>query len=439
MPIRMERTFHARRVGLLTAFAVAVAALTSCHPVETGPPGRVLLVGIDGADSRMIDPLIAEGRLPHLARLRRQGISGPLKSLMPLESPRIWNSIASGKRPEKHGILSFSHAARRGVRHLYLSSDRKVHALWNIVSDAGLSVAVINWWNTFPPEKINGVMVSDHLQNREIRLREDLTQSTETPGGASTFPPTWEERLFTLVRNEHSAVAFDDPFADNDALQFAHWNKDSLSKYFHEDDEILRFALEVEKAENPDVMLVFFPGIDRVSHFLWGMVEPPELYAEKMRPTPAQREAGRAAFERYYEYTDAMLGLLIDRYADEDLVMVVSDHGFEAGNELGFLTGVHKTANAQNGVIFAQGADLDAEAGAAGINVLDITPTILTWLGLPVGKDMDGEVAGFVGGRPTAQIETHDRGVVERLDLSSSGADEKILENLKALGYIKDE
>lgn len=429
-----------RTIRWLPAVAL-VASLTAlfCSAGETVPRGRVLLIGIDGASLRMIEPLLDRGMLPNLARLRAGGASGPLESLMPLQSPRIWNSIATGKRPKKHGIISFAHAAKKGVQHLYLGSDRKVHALWNIVSDAGMTIAVINWWNTFPPEKINGVMVSDHFRGREIKSREDLTNATETPNGALTFPQHWESRLAGLLTSDDPPIDFDDPFANNDRLRFASRINAGLSGFFREDGDILRIALAVEATEHPDVMLVFFPGIDRVSHYLWGMIEPPELYPEVLRPNPSERLAGTEAFERYYEYTDAILGVLIDRYAVNDLVMVLSDHGFESGSELGYLTGVHSTAKALHGVVFARGAGISSGIDAGEIGVLDITPTILTWLGLPVGDDMDGNVADFVGGEPVARIETHDTEPVVRLEVAPSGADKRILENLRALGYLEDE
>jgi len=60
------------------------------------------------------------------------------------------------------------------------------------------------------------------------------------------------------------------------------------------------------------------------------VMEPAKRYPPELRPTPAGRKAGRAALEAYYEYTDALIGLLLERYAEGDLVLVLSDHGFEA-------------------------------------------------------------------------------------------------------------
>ena len=78
------------------------------------------------------------------------------------------NSIATGKKPSKHGIVAFAWKDEEGTPHLYLSSDRKTHALWNIASEAGLTVGVVNWWNTYPPERVRGVIVSDHSLALEI-------------------------------------------------------------------------------------------------------------------------------------------------------------------------------------------------------------------------------------------------------------------------------
>jgi predicted AlkP superfamily pyrophosphatase or phosphodiesterase len=420
---------------------VLVAGFTSlaCGPNETAARPRVLLVGIDGASLRMLEPLLERGVVPQFAKLREEGVSGPLRSIMPLQSPRIWNSIATGKRPEKHGIVSFARIGEDSSLHLYLGSDRKVHALWNMVSDAGMSVAVINWWNTFPPEKINGVIVSDHLQEHEIEGREKIALASETPSGPLIYPEHWESRITELLAIKEPPLLFPNPFAGNDRLPHAAMLNKRLSTYFDDDGAVLRVALEVEAAEHPDVMLVFFPGIDRVSHFLWGMTEPPEHYPENLRPSPSEREAGGEAFEQYYEYTDAMLGALIERYGPDDLVVVVSDHGFEFGVDLGLLTGVHKTEKAQDGVIFARGAGVASGMIGGEVSVLDITPTILALLGLPLGEDMDGRVADFAGAERVARVETHDTGPVERLGSSPSGSDEKILEDLRALGYLEEE
>ncbi len=134
------------RISLLFALLAAVGC--SEHRQERG---RVLLVGIDGASMRVIEPMIAAGRLPHLAAIAGGGASGELSSFQPLLSPRIWTTVVTGRLPRDHGILGWVLPRREtsgGVTRLYDSHDRKVHALWNILSAKGMRVAVINWLMT---------------------------------------------------------------------------------------------------------------------------------------------------------------------------------------------------------------------------------------------------------------------------------------------------
>jgi predicted AlkP superfamily phosphohydrolase/phosphomutase len=171
----------------------------------------VLLVGIDGASLRVAQPMLVDGRLPHLAQLAREGVSGPLRSRLPLASPRIWNTIVTGKQPEKHGIRSF---VRREGDHLelLLSSDRHTHALWNIASDAGLKSGVVNFWNTHPPERIDGVMVSDHLLVSEVEGRQTLAHAAAAPRGPVVFPREGRPRRVAAAAGAE-VVDVPDPFA----------------------------------------------------------------------------------------------------------------------------------------------------------------------------------------------------------------------------------
>ncbi|MCZ6823117.1 MAG: alkaline phosphatase family protein, partial [Deltaproteobacteria bacterium] len=140
---------------LVLIAAVAPLACADRHP------GRALLIGIDGATPRVMTPLLKAGRLPHLAKIAASGVYAPLRSHAPITSPRIWTSIATGMMPDHHGITGFGYQDEAGVRRLFLSTHREVPAIWNIASVAGLRVAVVNWWNTYPVEKLNGVVVSD--------------------------------------------------------------------------------------------------------------------------------------------------------------------------------------------------------------------------------------------------------------------------------------
>jgi hypothetical protein len=141
--------------------ALATRALAA-RTVSTGL--KVAILGLDGADWELIDPLIARGRLPNLARLKARAAWGPMKSMDPMLSPILWTTVATGKPPDQHGIIDFLiRAAGTGKPEPVSSRARRVKALWNITTDAGRTADVIAWWATWPAEEIHGHLVSDRV------------------------------------------------------------------------------------------------------------------------------------------------------------------------------------------------------------------------------------------------------------------------------------
>ena len=421
----------------LTALVLAAClGGLACGPVPETVDKRVLLVGIDGATLRVAGPMMAAGKLPNLARIARAGASGPLRSFLPLHSPRIWNTIATGKIPRKHGILTFVQPDEKGPRRLYSSANRKTHALWNIASDAGLTVAVVNWWTTYPPEPINGVMVTDHFIPEDVEVQREFFRVVPDDPAPIVFPEPWAERVRDLVDIQAPLTSIEDPFSSQPDLP--RWaDAEVSSSRFRLDGAVFRIALEIESELEPDLLMVFIPGIDRTSHRLWGSLEPEKLYPETLRPSPAERKAGLHALHEYYRYADALIGLLVARYAEDDLVMVVSDHGFEAGDSYGTLTGRHETDAARDGVLFVRGRGIPAGSSTDSVTVNDITPTILAWLGLPVARDMDGRPMASLQVAKVEKIATYDTKPIARLESDSPAAEDEILEELRALGYLE--
>jgi predicted AlkP superfamily phosphohydrolase/phosphomutase len=415
-------------LGLLL---VALASGCADEPARS----RVLLVGLDGASPRIVREMFQAGELPHLAGLAERGLFVPLRSAFPLHSPCIWASIATGKTAEKHGIDAFVRRGEKGRNRLLLGSDRRTHALWNIVSEAGRRVAVINWWNTFPPEVVDGVMVSDHAVPGEVERRRVLTRSAAGPAGAVVYPQEWDERVRGFLA-EPIEVDWPDPFTGNDALP--RWgHPERLAEVFRDDARAVEIALRVEDEIDPDLLMVFLPGIDRVSHRLWGCVEEDFPYPPRLTPTPSERRAGAEALHAYYRFADELVGRLLKRFRRDDLVLIVSDHGFEAGTSRRLdITGVHETAAALDGILVAAGRGIGRKAAAEVISILDVAPTVLTWMGLAVGRDMDGRVASFLDA-PVSWVETHDTSAIERLPTHASGKEEGMLRSLRELGYIE--
>jgi len=145
------------------------------------PNRRVLLVGWDAADWKVARPLMAAGEMPNLARLVAGGASGNLATLSPPLSPLPWTSIATGKRPTKHGIHGFSEPLPdgSGVRPI-TTLGRKTKAVWNILNQNALRPSVVGWWPSHPAEPIRGVMVSNHFH--EVVNYKFLAQLTKGRG-----------------------------------------------------------------------------------------------------------------------------------------------------------------------------------------------------------------------------------------------------------------
>ena len=126
---------------------------------------KTLVIGWDAADWKFLNPLIDAGLMPNLEKLVNGGVMGKLATLDPPLSPTLWTSIATGKRPYKHGIHGFTEPRPdgKGLRPMNITS-RKCKAIWNILTQHDLKTHVVGWWPSHPAEPINGIMVSNLYQ-----------------------------------------------------------------------------------------------------------------------------------------------------------------------------------------------------------------------------------------------------------------------------------
>ena len=131
---------------------------------------RILLIGWDAADWPLLRPLLDAGKMPNLLRLIEEGTSGQIATLRPILSPMLWNSIATGKRGDKHGILGFVEptADGNGVRPVS-SHSRKVKALWNLFSQFDRRSVVVNWFASHPAEPVAGAIVSNRFSDAALQ------------------------------------------------------------------------------------------------------------------------------------------------------------------------------------------------------------------------------------------------------------------------------
>jgi len=416
---------------LLVAIGCAPAA-------ETPSPIRVSLIGIDGATWRVLDPMLERGELPHMARLIEAGVRGPLRSQKPLESPPVWTSIATGVSRDRHGIESMQIGGE-----LVSSRHRRWPALWKIASDAGLRAAVIGWWATYPAEHIEGVVVSERaLKTREDDIRPLLASPVpDSELGALVYPPESLGSLSDLLFREAPHAPSDD-------------EKQRVARTMRlEDETVVRSLLRLRERSGPfELEMILLRGVDPVSHFFWKFYEPgAAVYPAAERATPEELAAHGSTVEDHYRYVDSLLGELALEASSNHVILLLSDHGFEAGRQPfrsgTILSGTHLTNAARDGILVAAGGPFRQGVRLSGASILDVTPTILHLLGLPLAAGLEGRVwvAAFdqdwASAHPVQTVAAHPGAPValpegpERA-APGPGAD-ALREELRALGYIE--
>ncbi|MEO5720790.1 MAG: alkaline phosphatase family protein [Chthoniobacterales bacterium] len=357
-------------------------------------PKRVLLLGWDAADWSYLTPLLDAGKMPNLLRLIEEGVSGKIATLQPVLSPILWTSIATGRRGDKHGILSFVEPTPdgNGIRNVS-SHSRKVKAIWNILSQMGRRSVVVNWFASHPAEAIRGAVVSNRFSDAALGPR----AADDSAFHPKDLAPMMEQlRIHPAKLTPAQMLPFfleKIPSDDDPRL-------DGLAKIVAQCASVHNAATYLAEAEEWDFLAVYYDMIDHVGH---GFVE----YAPPQMPHVSDDDflTFGHIIESTYRYHDLMLGRWLELVGEETTVIVLSDHGFYHGDsrplaERGRLSGERPAGVHQNpliwhrlhGVFAARGPGLRKDALVHGASLLDVAPTILTLLGLPVPNDFEGKV-----------------------------------------------
>lgn len=259
---------------------------------------RVLVVGIDGGTLDLIRPWAEQGHLPHLARLMAEGAWGPLESTLPPVTSPAWPSFATGKNPGKHGVFDF---IRPRGGDFEMVTSRSIHGptLWQILSAAGRRVGVINVPVTYPPQPVNGFLISGMLSphSRRITYPEDLLAPYVDEIGPYRIAPSVQYK----EGNEESFVA--------DLVDLVERRG--------------RYALRLMDDHPWDFFMVHFQASDVLQHAFWRFVD----------PTHPRHDADVAArvvplMRHVFERIDGLVGQMVERLDEGTTVLVMSDHGF---------------------------------------------------------------------------------------------------------------
>jgi predicted AlkP superfamily phosphohydrolase/phosphomutase len=236
---------------------------------------KVLLIGWDAADWKVLHPLLDAGKMPNLQALITRGVMGNIASLRPELSPMLWTSIATGKRPYKHGILGFTEPGPggKGIRPV-TNLSRRTKCIWNILNQNDLRSLVVGWWPSHPAEPINGVMVSNHYQ------RAVASHGAEWPVQKGTiYPDRLHKNLADLrVHPQDLDPGLIELFVPG--LAEIDQEKDrrieSIAKIIADTTTINQATCALMHHEQWDFTAVYFDAID---HFCHGFMEyhPPRL------------------------------------------------------------------------------------------------------------------------------------------------------------------
>jgi len=404
---------------------------------------KLLLIGWDGADWRMIHPLVDAGKMPTMAKLIEEGTIGNLATIQPALSPMVWTSISTGKRPFKHQVCGFSEPdpVTGGIRPVTCLS-RKSKAIWNTLNQNGKKSIVVGWWPSHPAEPIDGVMVSNHYQ------RATGPSFEEWPLQPGTVHPRRLEPVLKELRLHPTELEFShiEPFVPKwrEVDQEKDRRLASLAKIVSDCTTIHSATTALMQNEEWDFLAVYYDALD---HFGHGFMR---YQAPRHRSISEEdHELYKDVVEGGYRYHDMMLATLLELAGDDTTVIMVSDHGFHTRHLLPAAVPAEPAGPAaehrQFGIFLAKGPGIKQDQLVYGASVLDVCPTLLTLFDLPVGEDMDGRTLGTIFERepeieqvPSWDDEPGDAGThppdqqIEMADAKSA------LDQLVALGYIEE-
>jgi hypothetical protein len=395
--------------------------LPAAQPPATRADGgpRVMMLLLDGASLEYIRTRASEGRLPHLSKLLESGASMYLAALRPTQPGPIWAAAATGMYPAKNGVRSAAlYYARGDNRPIYLLPDHcfshalvhfgairaepnssaawRARPLWSILTNAGVESGFVRHPLTHPASPVLGFLLTDRFH--------------EVPGAMAPFDarvgyPSDVLAVGASVLEEGDAA----PSGPRSVPEIAETRRDR---------RYLRALRQILGTWAPRVVALRLQALDAAGHLYYD-----DGQASAFRDgTETERRDRAQRLERAYSVVDAEVGAAIDALAPGDLLVVVSGFGMQRLNPVKELIaralgdadvrGTHERA--PDGFLLAYGEAVQPGRLPRG-SIVDVTPSILYFLGLPVGRDMDGFARtdlftpAFTAERPIAFIATHSR------------------------------
>ena len=378
-------------------------------PAPARETPHVTLILLDGASLEYVWPRVAAGRLPNFGRMLdiNSGASMDLATIRPTQPYPVWAAVATGMYPAKNGVRSAaSYFGRGDDRPLDLLPDHcfshilvrlgivrdqpnssaawRARPLWAILSDYGISSGIVRWPLTYPAQPFSGFLVTDRFHQ--------LIGSMIEPDERSIHPPD----ILPIAR---------DAFAGSTGA-------DRWDEFYR------RAAREIMAGRPVQLEAIRYQELDAAGHFYLRYAQP-RGFGDV---ADSDRQQNGAVLDRAYATIDGVIGAAIERQSPGDLLLVISGFGMQPVTPVKHLaarilrdpdvSGTHE--NAPDGFMLAYGTTVLAGRKPRA-SIVDVTPTILYFLGVPVGRDMDGFARAdlftpaFTAQRPVAFIPSHGR------------------------------
>ena len=397
----------------------------SPSPVTFAP--RVRVVALDGASLGFIRQRVAAGQLPNFGRLLDRGAVADLATVRPTEAEPAWATAATGVNAPRNGVRSSSTYRVRPVEAYpvdvlpdycfaealvyqgfvrsepHSAASLRTRPMWEILADYGLPSGVAGWPLTHPARAERGYLLSDRFDeatSSPLRPDADAGDPTTAVDVAREVFDGWQARPWQDILPAYAARAQERP-----DLERARW-----------DYAYTEAAASLDERFAPRLSSVRYEALDALGHAYLRDAQP-ERFGDPPRSDPQ-----RSILDRYYTFIDHEVGLAARRLAPGDLLLVVSAYGMEPAvlsrrllaRLLGVsgLSGTHDEA--PDGFLLAYGTNVVSGQFRRGA-VVDLAPTVLYYLGIPVGRDMDGFartdlfVRSFALERPVKFVASHER------------------------------
>lgn len=331
---------------------------------------KVTFIGLEGLSFDFLIPAINSGKLPNFSWLMENGSWGGLESFSPSEPIVFNNSFNTGKLPSKHRLISLfrfqpwnvSKSLEVTPRYIFFRQMTRANLLEVFPNEA--SPITKDVWKILE-------------ENRTTYIKKDWPYELQI-----TKPSPKAEKQFSLFFDELK-------FAPPHILSI-------VEQAFYRDFDYEEKLSQAKSESAPQLLYFLLNGLNIVETYFY-KYSFPDLFGNI-----DQEEISKygTIIQKYYEFYDRITGKYLAALKEGELLVVYSPHGIESlpvwkrfierliGNPE--VSAYHE--NAPEGVIFFYGKEIVRGNHVEGMNLIDVAPTLLHYLGLPVGKDMDGIV-----------------------------------------------